>query len=225
MSQGESDFKSDESDYEIEKDNEFSDGDKYGDTESNVWDMVCLHNGLMTFEHIYRNNARMDREAMFGEDSPTRFNFDTLGSQIAQIRADNERMGSEITLIREQINRLLERFTASSSSSSEEEVRPTSSSSSEEEVSPTSPSSSEEVSATSSSSFEEVSPTSSSSSGEVSATSSSSSSSSSSVTFHLNGIHLDSYDFGAVGEQDGCQINEEAVTTSSSSSSDSDNKE
>ncbi|KAI4791137.1 hypothetical protein KUCAC02_034183 [Chaenocephalus aceratus] len=103
MSQGESDFKSDESDYEIEKD--FSDGDKYGDTESNVWDMVCLHNGLMTFEHIYRNNARMDREAMFGEDSPTRFNFDTLGSQIAQIRADNERMGSEITLIREQINR------------------------------------------------------------------------------------------------------------------------
>nr|XP_033933782.1 putative protein TPRXL isoform X2 [Pseudochaenichthys georgianus] len=246
MSQGESDFKSDESDYEIEKD--FSDGDKYGDAESNYWDMVSLHNGLMTFEHIYRNNARMDREAMSGEDSPTRFNFDTLGSRIAQMRADNERMGSEITLIREQINRLLERFTASSSSSSEEEVRPTSSTSSEEvnnpssssveevsptssfsveeEVSPTSSSSVEEVSPTSSSSSEEVNPTSSSSSEEVSATSSSSSSSSSSsVTFHLNGIHLDSYDFGAVGEQDGCQINEEVVTTSSSSSSDSDNKE
>ena len=60
MSQGESDFKSDESDYEIEKD--FSDDEKHGDAESNYRDMVCLHNSLMSFEHIYRNNARMDRE-------------------------------------------------------------------------------------------------------------------------------------------------------------------
>ncbi|KAK1879366.1 Bile salt-activated lipase [Dissostichus eleginoides] len=276
MSQGESDFKSDESDYDIEKD--FCDDDKYGDAESNYRDMVCLHNNLMSFEHIYRNNARMDREAIFDEDSLPRFNFDTLRSQIAQMRVDNGRMGSEITFIRDQINRLLESFTASSSSSSEEvsptssssseEVTPISSSSSEEtnaisssnydeinatssssseEISPTSCSSSEETNAPSSSSSEEISPTSSSSSGEISptssssseevnapssssseetnATSSSSSSSSSTVTFYLNGIHLDSYDFGAVGEQDGCQINEEVVTTSSSSSSDSDNKE
>lgn len=60
-----SDFQSDESDYEPKKeddDNEKKTEDIDEEEELNYFELVLLHNVLMCFQHIYDNNALIDME-------------------------------------------------------------------------------------------------------------------------------------------------------------------
>lgn len=72
-----SDFLSDENDYEAEKN--LSDGEKDDDDVSNYLELVYLHNNLMCFQHIYNNNAIIDMQVgqlmLILTDSSTKYSF------------------------------------------------------------------------------------------------------------------------------------------------------
>lgn len=55
-----SNFLSDESDYEAEKN--LSDGEKDDDDMSNYLELLYLHSNLMCFQHIHNNNAMIDMQ-------------------------------------------------------------------------------------------------------------------------------------------------------------------